>query len=729
MAYSSKTDAVAKLIDSKTDQNALALYSNNTLFDSTTIFYSNSAKTILASAGNYVLPTNYNSLYFTLGSDGKIVGTIAKLDATLSDTTWIDDRIYNNGVLVSNQGSIGGTNLSINNLAITDSVWFSRPYLNDKAWTINNGTLTFTPMVDINVSDMKGYDLLIYSGEYVDFKFVDFNYIQAFCHVKADVVRQTIFGNKIYFFKPDYWIPNSSFTGGVTYFRRMPNISPINDRYGKRKLWIDMASPYHDFAENVGVPRVSTKMNKGLTHTDRASAYGYSYAPDSRTKLISFMIDEWIINPISFLVFGYLNNQGMKDIWNDYYQNMAVAMIESLVVSDSVWATGSSPTTGFPYQTANPHHWKTTFGSGDNYSFSPFATLTSVFYEANANNADQIQWDAEYYYKYANSTLFGQAFRELCINVGQLILYDIGELAKGAVKPNFSGYAAGIYDKDIVFPNVTPSNVATSVWYQDYHEFYVNGTLAMNNLSALYRFFTTALDSYSMSYSTNYQTEPTWQHAIYGFIHNYDISKKCFTQIFSTANHDMRVMAYTWNLCENAPNGGLNEIRNTFIQQPMRADQNPALNQSLAVWGMAYADGLYCWADGTNFDEFNTSDASGQLGRASWDWAYVGYWQVFQNKDIVEANTAWLVPDYEKSAGSWTISTENYPVVLFANKRPICRYKLSADGTKALVICTNPFNNGYTKATHKFRLPAKSNYEFTVDTWGTYTTVIRLINL
>jgi hypothetical protein len=419
----------------------------------------------------------------------------------------------------------------------------------------------------------------------------------------------------------------------------------------------------------------------------------------------------------------------MKDIWSDYYQNWAVAMIESLIVSDSVWATGSSPTTGFSYQTANPHHWKTTFGAGAYYDYSPFAVMTSVFYEANANNADQIQWDAEYYYKYATSTLFGTAFRELCINVGQLILYDIGELAKGAVKPNFSGYAAGVYDKDIVFPNVTPLNVASSVWYQDYHEFYVNGTLPMNNLSALYRFFTTALESYSMSYSTNYQTEPIWHHAIYGFIHNYDISKKCFTEIFSNVNHDMRVMAYTWNLCENAPGGGLTEIRNTFVQTPMRADQNPALNQSLAVWAMAYADGFYCWADGTNFDEFNTSDTSGQLGRASYDWAYVGYWQVWQNKDIVEANTAWLVPDIEKSAGVFTSGTENYPVVLFANKRAICRYKLSADGTSALVIVTNPFNNGYTKATHKFRLPAKSNYEFTIDTWGTYTTVVRLINL
>jgi len=118
------------------------------------------------------------------------------------------------------------------------------------------------------------------------------------------------------------------------------------------------------------------------------------------------------------------------------------------------------------------------------------------------------------------------------------------------------------------------------------------------------------------------------------------------------------------------------------------------------------------------------------LGKGTPDWAYVGLWQCVQNKDIIEANTDWLTPDYYiASSGSYTSVTDNYPVSLYAKRRPICKYKLNAAGTEALVIITSPFNNGYTKETHTLRLPAKSNYSFTVDTFGTYTTVLRLTGL
>ena len=116
------------------------------------------------------------------------------------------------------------------------------------------------------------------------------------------------------------------------------------------------------------------------------------------------------------------------------------------------------------------------------------------------------------------------------------------------------------------------------------------------------------------------------------------------------------------------------------------------------------------------------------IGKSNVDWVYAGYLQVAQNKDIVEANTSWLVPGVYKNS-NFTTGTGNYPVSLYANQVPLCRYKLSADETEALVIITNPFNNGYTKQTHTVQLPAKNNYTFTVDTWGTYTTVMRLKNL
>lgn len=729
MTYISKADAVAKLTASKQDHSCTNLYSNNLLFNSTTIFYTDSAKTITAPAGNYVIPTNHNSIFMTLDSAGKIVGSISHTDGQTLDTTWVDDRIYSGGVLVSNQGSIGGTDITISGNSITDNVWTSRPYTYSKRWLINNGALFSTPMTNIDLSDMKGYDLMIYSGEYKDYSFVNYNWIQAFCHIKADTNRQSIFGNKIYYFKPDYWIPNSAFTGGVTYFRRMPNITTINDRYGNKKLWMDMANPVHDIAENYGIPRTSTKMNKGYTHATELSKYGYSFNP-TKSKKLTFTGDSWIINSVSYIYLGYIDTAYMTSIWSEYFGNFAVALIESLVVDDYTWANGIGYG-GIAYSTANPYHWKTTYNSGSNYNNIIFGQLATYYYASDSANGDQLQFDAEYYPNHIYSSLFGQAFNELKNNVKNRILYDINQIALGAVDVNFSIYSAGGIYMSGGWETVTPANVLSSNLFDDYNGYYINGTKSLNS-TIFNKFFIAGYQAYSMSYINTYQVHPVWQFAVYSIIHNYDISKKAFSEMWGTANHSTRVMIYTWIRQEilGGVGQGNAQVRMTFpYQNGARPDQSPSLNQTLAVWGMAYADGFFAWNDGLEIDEFNTTDHAQQLGRATWDWAYVGYWQVWQNKDIVEANTSWLVPDYQKSVGVWTSGNENYPVHLYANQRPICRYKLSADGGTALVICTNPFNNGYTKATHTFRLPSNSNYSFTIDTWGTYTSVIRLTGL
>ena len=742
MTYFSKADAVAKLTASKQDHSFQNLYSNNLLFNSTTIFYTNPAKTITAPAGNYVIPTNHNSIFMTLDSLGKIVGSISHTDGQSVDTTWIDDRIYSGGVLVSNQGSIGGTDLTISGNVIADNVWTSRPYTNPKRWQINNGSLNTTPLVNIDVSDMKGYDLMVYTGEYANFKWQNWNWIQAFCHIKADLNRQSIFGNKIYYFKPDYWIPNATFTGGVTYFRRMPNITTINDRYGRKKFWIDMAQPNHDIAENYGIPRTSTVMNKGVSHARPFNAYGYTFNPPSRAQKFGFQGDSWILTPLSFLVFGYVDVPLMEASMNDYYQNWLVAMIESLIVDSYTWANGVSPTTGFAYQTANPYQWGTSFGSGSGaYDYSPYNSITSFYYAISPSNGDQVQFNAEYYYKSPLSSMFGQAFEELKFNAKNQILYGLNEIALGAVEPNFSVYAnGGVYMTNGAFQwnndengdPITPANVLSSKMYDHYHNYYINGTTNYNQIVDN-RLFLGGKTAYQMSYLTQYQIAPNWQFQIYSVVHNHDITKKIFSELWGTGDNFNRSMIYTWNRQEVLPNDtGNGQVRMTLpFQNGGRPDQSPSLNQSLAVWGMAYCDGFFAWNEGNdfNFDEFEVNRPAQQLGRSIWDWAYVGYWQVWQNKDIVEAPTDWLVPQFEKSAGQWTLPNENYPIHLFANQRPICRYKLSADGGTALVICTNPFNNGYTKATHTFRLPNASNYTFTIDTWGTYTSVVRLTGL
>lgn len=740
MTYFSKADAVAKLTASKQDHSFQNLYSNNLLFNSTTIFYTNPAKTITAPAGNYVIPTNHNSIFMTLDSLGKIVGSISHTDGQSVDTTWIDDRIYSGGVLVSNQANIGGTDLTISGNVITDNVWTSRPYTNPKRWQINNGSLNTSALVNIDVSDMKGYDLMIYTGEYTNFSWVNWNWIQAFCHVKADLNRQSIFGNKIYYFKPDYWIPNSAFTGGVTYFRRMPNITTINDRYGRKKLWIDMAIPAHDIAENYGIPRTSTIMNKGISHSSAFNTYGYSYTPSSKDKKFTATGDFWVLAPLSWLVLGYVDVALMGGLMNEYYQNWVIAMIESLIVDDYTWANGSSPTTGFSYQTANPYHWTTSFGSGTNSgNNSPYQWLSGIYYASNELNGDQVQFNAEYYYKHSQSSIFAQAFEELKFNIKNQILYGINEIANGAVEPNFSAYGVGLYttngsnewNNDSFGNPITPANVLSSKMYDHYHNYYINGTLNYSQIVD-YKFALGSQSAYQMLYISNYQVDAKWQFQIYSIVHNYDITKKILSELWGTGDNFNRAMLYTWNRQEILGDAGNKNVRmNLPFLNGSRPDQSPSMNQSLGVWGMAYCDGIFAWNEnvGMLFDEFETARPQQQLGRSCWDWIYVGYWQVWQNKDIVEAPTNWLVPQFEKSAGQWTLGNENYPIHLFANQRPICRYKLSVDGSTALVICTNPFNNGYTKATHTFRLPASSNYTFTIDTWGTYTSVVRLTGL
>ena len=214
MAFSSVTDARTKLINPYTDVDSEILYANNDLLNSTTIFYKNSAKTILASAGNYVVVTNFKTYYVTLGSDGKIVGTKSEVMPTGSDITWVEDRLKNGDGLISNQLSVGGTSLSISSdFKLTDAVWSSRPYTGSKAWMIEHGTLNTSAITNIDLSDMRGYDLRLITGEYISGKFIGDTYpantTSAIIHLESNPANADIVWNKKYFFLHYYWIQST----------------------------------------------------------------------------------------------------------------------------------------------------------------------------------------------------------------------------------------------------------------------------------------------------------------------------------------------------------------------------------------------------------------------------------------------------------------------------------------------------------------------------------------
>jgi len=293
MAFSSISDARTKLNNPETTEDSQILYANNNLLDSTTIFYTNMEKTILASAGNYVIPTQYKTYYVTLGSDGKISGTKTELIEASADTSWVNDYIayYDTGEFIPNDnfdsGNVG-TNLSINSTTylVTDAYWSSRSYAHSKKWVIDQGEIVSTAITNIDVSAMKGYDLRLMTGEwYQNTKgdtttagFTEGNFISAIIHVKQDINRVLTAGKVNYYFRPDYFIP--LYSGEYpSFFKRFPNVLPINDKNGNQKDWMSLATPLFDMIEKgSGVENTTKRTYRNSTRNSK----GYTYKRQSK---------------------------------------------------------------------------------------------------------------------------------------------------------------------------------------------------------------------------------------------------------------------------------------------------------------------------------------------------------------------------------------------------------------------------------------------------------------
>ena len=763
MAYSSLSNARAKLINPREENASATLYASNSSLDLTTIFYTNEAKTTLAPAGNYAIPTNYLTYYITLGNDGKMTGAPQELMQG-TDVSWVEDRLKDGDNLIANTSSVGGTSLSLSGSLLTDAFWESRQYNNPKAWIIDVGTIYSSSITNIDLSAMKGYDLRLVTGQYNNNKFVGddngINTTTAIIHLAPDADRQDIVGNKTYFFRPDYWIPNITHNE-PSYFRRMPDITPIQNEKGADKKWVDMAVPLMDILYTGShAVRTSTRLNKGISEsTDINTQWGYNQLIPKDKKL-HFDGDLIFRGAVAYAWGVDFVTVDLSEMW----QHRTTALLLAHGVSEasrSSWVYNGGGFT-YTYAQANPYQWTTAWGSGTEGE-GLTGRMLGYFVESVPFNSIHFEYDFEHLspalFIEEAGAVWNECFNNALAKV-QALKNDNTPLYIDWVIPQFSNYGNGIYQSRYTgatgfgWEDMEPGKTITSTrLYSDYHDYYTNNTITYSQTGLYYPWFKGALENYKYHYVTNYQFRMESAFHVYSIVHNTDITKKMLDEILGP-NHDRLAVSYFWYKQEPIEGSDFGMARKEVnINKSLRfTDRNrleacPSLMYAMGVWSMCYADGLFMWYQSVVGEEIGTARLDREnaslgddafdakwgdttwLGKSSLDWAYVGYLHAKQNEDIISANTEWLVPDLSIGGGSWTSGTQNYPVSLYNNARPICRYKLSTDGTEALVLIFNGFNNGYTKDTYTFRLPAKSNYQFTADVWGNYTTVLRIKNL
>jgi hypothetical protein len=808
MAFTSLEDARNKVTDPAIDETSIVLYANNSLLDSTTIFYTNEQLTAVASAGNYVLPSpQFKSYYITIGSDGKIVGTKQNLLLSTTDTSWVDDSImqFIQGIQIpsSNFGNWDyGTLMSIDSSnRLTDALWSSIPEGQEKRWQIDYGPYRTDALTNIDLSDMKGYELKITIGRWYgntwpngDFLpgFQGSNFTTPIVHIASDPNRETSVGPLNYYFRPDYFYPKGTFEYESS-FRRMPNYLPIYDENGIKKQFQTTHNPLLD-----AVVKDSGGMNPWISRTFRDSTRGYKGETLLNPIYLKNFVPGTPSNPGYYMrreengsasenilqVVPYANRHIFNgDTWirgasafarNIPYEsvtmgNTDVSYVNALLLSlnvlgseRDVWTYNVVGVGTLTYAQINPYQW-TTIPYEGSYSDRAPATGFLGFFNPNGSSinpnneshAAQVQFDFEYVATYGRDSFdVGNIYQLLWDNCKAWSISNNWSSAGGVI-PNLSNYAEGLYKTEyygvpgsgwIDVLDKTVAQAKATILFDDYKNYYLNGTKPYTSV-AYHKFYQAAIRAYNLFFISNYVTMNQPYYYFYAFVHNYDITKKLISQ-FLPANdaNQKRVMGYCWNFQE--PNYSDFYFARIGIQngqmQTYRPNVAPSFNQSIAVWSMAYADGLYMWDNtpSTIGGEYNHENYSNDvsmvyywgflttLNNGMFDWIHVGIWQVMQNKDIVGATTSWQKPEIYWN-GAWTSNTDanssNIPVMLAQAKAPISAFKLSGDGTQALLIITYPYSNGYTKSTHKIRLPGVTGTpEFNVNTWGQYTSVIRI---
>jgi hypothetical protein len=614
--------------------------------------------------------------------------------------------------------------------------------------------------------------------------------VQGVIHLADDPYRVVTTGSLTYTFKPDYWYANENYEAS-TFIRRMPKVNPIKDKFGKQKLFSDMTVPTADITPvSNGTPpysknvdwRIGTWKNQGITEKQRVStrkimdldAYWYT-EPDfdeanSGIGKMVFAGDFPIRNAMQRAVPGIPSWPNGMEI---------PAMMISLIVDNFTWENGSY--SGFRYNYVNPYHWTTEINSGTAYqSEGPANQLCTYLgkpggYDATSANlylADHIQEDFEVY-NGTNDYYVGYSLRKCYDSV---VAYGIatGQIPNKERFPKWSYYGGGIDNRgkygavgDGWFYFSTGSNVNENYkLFERYDKFVTNGTWTIDQAVGDYGLWQGFGEYVKYCFVTNYFNDAAPQWFTYSLVYNYDVARKVIDTTYNEATAStMQCAGYLWRRHEPVAGADLPYVRNgtnyfgytpgTGGNAGARAYIPPSVFQSYAVWCMAYADGLFMWDGGVvGQDEDKDADAywkhyygwsgteydsvtgninamygdTGDHANSPMDWLYIGYFQVLQHKDIIEANTAWVKPEVYWN-NEWKTGKYNNPVYLYNRDAPISAYKLSADGTEALLITQHACNIGYTKTDFSLRLPTKANKEILVSTWGNYTSVIRIKNL
>ncbi|MGE5611116.1 MAG: hypothetical protein ACM359_17835 [Bacillota bacterium] len=228
---------------------------------------------------------------------------------------------------------------------------------------------------------------------------------------------------------------------------------------------------------------------------------------------------------------------------------------------------------------------------------------------------------------------------------------------------------------------------------------------------------------------------------LYAFLQEWEQGKRACPQVPNVLS--------TWIQVEFVDGYPLSQYRFTDAKGKVWLEdlkhQVPASSTyALSLFGHCVMDGLQCWEIGTRYseqlDDYSDWRAREPIAKRTingveahlnyyvkyfgfYNFHVLGMWQASQNKDIIEATTAWEMPEIRTSKhGVWRVGDERYPSFVNYYKEPLARIKLSADGKTLLVVACNPHNKGVEKVT--LRRPGKAD-EYRFDLVGDWPIIRR----